>query len=131
MTEIVEPILYIIMREDIPDMNPGKGMAQAAHAQANFDHFVDFDTDDEDLKAHVKKWRDNRAFGTTIVLSAPMSEWPHAHSCEASGVVFDHTYPYRNYYGKVYTANTYTCCWVFAYTKEILNYMKTNFELHP
>jgi len=32
--KVIDPRLYIIMREDLQDMNPGKGMAQAAHAQA-------------------------------------------------------------------------------------------------
>ena len=33
----MEPRLYIVMRRDLWDMNPGKGMAQAAHAQSDFD----------------------------------------------------------------------------------------------
>jgi len=36
----MEPTLYIIMRSDLQDMNPGKGMAQAAHAQADFDSYI-------------------------------------------------------------------------------------------
>lgn len=36
----IDPRLYIIMRKDIQDMNPGKAMAQAAHAQADFGAFL-------------------------------------------------------------------------------------------
>jgi len=52
------------MRNDLPSLNPGKGMAHAAHAanQFTFEHPKNDD---------VKSWqRDAKGFGTTICLSA-------------------------------------------------------------
>lgn len=88
--------LYILMRDDLPSLNAGKAMAQAAHAAnsltAEWGHL--------DV---VKKWtnRDN-PFGTTIVLGvgknllmlrlkrAAMREMP-----PPFGPVYDHTYPFN------------------------------------
>ena len=56
--------LYILMRNDLPSLNPGKGMAHAAHAanQFTFEHGKNTD---------VKNWQhDANGFGTTICLSA-------------------------------------------------------------
>lgn len=46
-----EPRLYIVMREDLWDMNPGKGMAQSAHAQADFDAFVENRYTDDNFRS--------------------------------------------------------------------------------
>lgn len=132
---VTEPRLYIIMREDLWDMNPGKGMAQAAHAQADFDEFIEdrcgpeYKQDDK-LWSSVREWRENRSFGTTLVLSAPavdisliLESMPHC------GIVVDPTYPYRNYYGKVFTSSEITCAWAFATTEEEIEFMK-QWKLH-
>ena len=132
----IEPRLYIVMREDLWDMNPGKGMAQAAHAQALFDAFIEdvcgpsYSQDDK-LWDSVVKWREYRGFGVTTVLSAPaidiglvLESMPYA------GIVIDPTYPYRNHYGKVFTSSEITCAWVFATTEEEIEYMK-QWKLHP
>ena len=55
-------VLYILMRNDMDSLNPGKGMAQAAHAS---NHFMFWNSDDMEFK----KWCSYRAFGVTIVLS--------------------------------------------------------------
>lgn len=124
----MNPRLYIIMREDLYDNSPGKMMAQAAHAQALFDEY----TPDVmgDYNKHYSAWAEHRGFGVTLVLSAPRSEWTDiASGVEHSGYVVDPTYPYRNHYGKVFTASEYTCMWVFAVTEEEIEYMK-NWRLH-
>lgn len=135
-----EPRLYIIMREDLWDMNPGKGMAQAAHAQAMFDDFVSKYTNDLYIKevdldpaliGSVRDWRDNRGFGVTTVLSAPSVDISLIlESMPWTGIVTDPTYPYRNYYGKVFTSSEVTCAWVFATTEEEIEFMK-QWKLHP
>ena len=83
------------MRNDLPSMNPGKAMAQAAHASNQFigqwGH----------LKS-VKQWQKEAAhFGTTIVLSANLAELSgivkRAHMRDGTvpfGVVRDDTYPF-------------------------------------
>jgi peptidyl-tRNA hydrolase len=132
---MTEPRLYIVMRCDLWDMNPGKAMAQAAHAQAEFDEYIEDRCapeylQDDPLWSAVRNWREDRSFGTTLVLhesmetmrriSANVGDW---------GMVTDPTYPYRNYYGEVFTRSEVTCMWVFAYTEAELEYM-SQWRLH-
>lgn len=120
------------MREDLWDMNPGKGMAQAAHAQAEFDAYQSslVNQDGDDFWQAMSAWREDREFGITLVLHEPLevmeqiqANMPH------SGMTVDPTYPYRNYYGKVFVRNEITCMWAFAYTEEEIEYMQ-KWDLH-
>jgi len=125
-----EPRLYIVMREDLWDMNPGKGMAQAAHAQADFDTYTENHYKDGDFRSAHIQWCEDRNFGVTLVLSA---EWESMcdiqESVEHSGMVVDPTYPWRNYYGKTFTTAETTCMWVFPVTDKEIEYMR-QFTLH-
>ena len=74
------PILYILMPNDIPSMNPGKKMAQSAHA-ANLCAKKCQIMENEELKKEFFLWESEshsdsgfQAFGTTIVLQLPHSE---------------------------------------------------------
>jgi hypothetical protein len=126
----MEPRLYIIMRRDLWDMNPGKGMAQAAHAQAEFDTYTENNyTYDEFRIAHLQ-WCEDRNFGTTLVLHEPLDSMSKISMNVAHwGFVTDPTYPYRNWYGDVFTCSEVTCMWVFVYTEAELEYMR-QFNLH-
>lgn len=130
---MIEPRLYIIMREDLWDMNAGKGMAQAAHAQSDFDaHLFPVSIPDAyEFQDAVTAWREDRSFGTTLVLHEPLSVMEEIHECVAhTGMTIDPTYPYRNYYSKVFVRSEVTCMWAFVYTEEELEYMK-KYRLHP
>lgn len=113
-----EPTLYIIMRKDIPDMNPGKGMAQAAHADAEFKEMAEKSNKEVD-RSMYEAWKGDRAFGRTIVLEGTEEEYSHV-VLEANnnhvpcGIVYDPTYPITNYYGYTYTVGMNTCAWVFV-----------------
>ncbi len=124
--------LYIVMRRDLWDMNPGKAMAQAAHAQSDFDaHLFPMSIPDAyEFQAAVKAWREDRSFGTTLVLHEPVDNFGEISMNVAHwGYVTDPTYPYRNYYGEVFLRSEVTCMWVFAYTEAELKYM-SQFDLH-
>lgn len=125
---MTDPRLYIIMREDLWDMTPGKGMAQSAHAQALFDAYTpDFMGD---YGKHYSAWAEDRGFGVTLVLSAPKSEWMDIQNgVQHYGYVTDPTYPYRNYYGKMFVTSEDTCMWVFAVTEEEIEHMH-QWDLH-
>ena len=128
----MEPRLYIVMRRDLWDMNPGKAMAQAAHAQSNFDaHLFPMSIPDAyEFQAAVKAWREDRSFGTTLVLHEPLSVMNQIHErMSHSGMTVDPTYPYRNHYGELFVSNEVTCMWAFVYTKEELEYMQ-QWRLH-
>ena len=132
MEDKMEPRFYIVMRRDLWDMNPGKAMAQAAHAQAEFEAYLYPDVPDpRKLRDAVITWRgEDRSFGITLVLHETLevmeqiqANMPH------SGMTVDPTYPYRNYYGEVFTRSEVTCMWVFAYTEAELEYMR-QWDLH-
>lgn len=128
---MTKPRLYIIMREDIWDMNPGKAMAQAAHAQALFDAYDHGHNDS--LEAYCE-WRgdgkSSHGFGVTTVLTSLRSEWTDISlGVQHYGYVVDPTYPWRNHYGKTFTTMEDTCMWVFATTEEEIEHMK-QWRLH-
>lgn len=56
--------LYILMRTDLASMNPGKGMAQAAHAANALVH-------DFGESSNIHNWQNqtSQGFGTTITLA--------------------------------------------------------------
>ena len=108
----MENRLYIIMRSDLWDMNPGKLAAQAAHAQADFEEWArdqDYDTQDR-----IREWREDRSFGVTIVLSATKDEILSVTNTDFGGVVIDPTYPWMNWYGDMFTSEELTCGWLFS-----------------
>jgi len=148
LDNLTSPTLYILMRQDIPDMNPGKAMAQAAHAQAAFDQWVDTCEDiTQDVWEEISEWRGanpsepgtGRHFGRTIVLQANYDNvvyWAQ-HYKLSNGLlhkVVDSTYPYRNWYGQTFTMNTITCWWTFLHqhqqTGEQLDFIQ-KFDLYP
>lgn len=91
------PTLYILMRTDMASLNPGKAMAQAAHA-ANLFHATDARVLSD---VCMENWWGDRGFGTTIVLGvtgeqlldvvegAVMADF-------AARIVTDPTYPIRD-----------------------------------
>lgn len=86
--------LYLLVRNDLPSMNPGKAIAQAAHAANQF-------TYRHGKERSVKEWMDEskEGFGTTITLSVTKEQlsriFTRAISLELfAGMVTDITYPY-------------------------------------
>ena len=110
------PTLYCLMREDLQDLNPGKGMAQAMHAQADFDQWVD-DHPGSEYMPYIAEWKEGRSFGRTLVLEANIEQILAnmvADTGHPIGVTVDPTYPWRNFYGKVFLTSEVTCAWVFV-----------------
>lgn len=79
---MVEPVLYILMRNDLPSLTAGKAIAQATHATQNFTITMSktlsnkslISTEEieinRSLQTMYKSWQQqtNQCFGTTIVL---------------------------------------------------------------
>jgi hypothetical protein len=120
---------------DIPDGNPGKMMAQAAHAQALFTREMNKRKQDfSDLEKHknieltssfldsYEAWlKEGDGFGTTIVLSCLIKDIRSNYASTtnlASGRVIDPTYPWRNFYGELFVKEQLTAGWVFVTTEE-------------
>ena len=65
-----ELVLYILMRSDLPSMNPGKAMAQASHASNAMTFNADCLDDDDPRRSMVVDWlnQTDQGFGTVLVL---------------------------------------------------------------
>jgi peptidyl-tRNA hydrolase len=109
-----EPTLYILMRTDLESMNPGKGMAQAAHAANQFVH-------EYSKLSEFGDWaKQAEGFGTTIVLGGGNEEdiARVASDCAyregfVAGLVRDPTYPVKD--GEaVHLISLVTCAYVFT-----------------
>jgi peptidyl-tRNA hydrolase len=132
--------LYIVVRTDIPQLNPGKLGAQAGHAATQFV----FDTLDKQVSETMQQmdnWRQQAGggFGTKITLAATEAEIEEAlpylntEFSLPTGIVVDPTYPMTNYFGDFFTREELTCGYVFAPTSTpaaALEYLK-QFSLHP
>ena len=66
--------LYVLMRNDLASMTPGRCMAQANHAASVFEH--DFGAVSKCQRAEVKEWKaqTKQGFGTCIVLAANLAQ---------------------------------------------------------
>ena len=138
MTERVHK-LYILMRNDMNSMTPGKGMAQAAHAANAFILEATENDVDIDLGVMVGEWAEDtdQGFGTTIVLETNEEKMRDAidhineyHTTHA-GVVHDPSYPLRDG-DTLHLLPLNTCAYVFCSKDNIAleDYMKENFKLH-
>ena len=88
--------LYILMRNDMDSLNPGKMSAQAAHAS---NQFVKELPANSSYRKEYKKWAGQRGYGTTIVLAASEKEISDIVCAEGeypAGMVIDETYPLKD-----------------------------------
>jgi len=137
MTKNYEPRLYIIMRKDLPLMNPGKAIAQGTHAQAVFSQMM-FEMSDPanawypERQAMMTDWQKQAGnFGTTIVLHEPIATMEEiGRNVGCAGMIVDPTYPMVNHYGDFFTQAQITCMWAFPFVEHEFEYMK-QFPLHP
>lgn len=138
-----DPALYIIMRTDMASLNPGKAMAQAAHASNAFI----WDYRERVFDAHsgvnlinlVEMWQNEtkQGFGTTIVLGGFMSDISDTLleiekmgiPDNISGLVYDPTYPIRD--GDVtHLIGIHTCAYVFCDRTSVSAEILRRFNLH-
>lgn len=125
-----KPKLYIIIRSDLWDNNPGKMMAQAAHAQALFDLY-DTTLFPDQYFDWCHDGKDNIGFGPTVVLSATWEQM-----CDIQeriihrGMVEDPSYPWRNWYGDAFETSETTAMWAFVWEDSEFEYM-SQYPLHP
>lgn len=138
--EDFQPVLYIIMRMDIDQMNPGKAIAQGAHAQSKVSEFFHVQRELNDRSQGTDRYTDwsneGEDFGTTIVLEATADEIDELLRSAGDKIaeycfqeVYDETYPYTNHYGDTYTKGIVTCWAFFAHDKRGRELM-SNFKLH-
>ena len=110
----MEPILYILMRNDMTSMNPGKAMAQASHASNQF-----VATLPRDARDIYNEWLQCEGFGTVLARSLDL----------VSGVVHDPTYPIQDGTATHYVPVD-TCAYIFGNKDDCVPVVQ-NFNLHP
>src|SRR5690606_15270311 len=116
MSEVISPLLYILMRNDLASLNTEKAMAQASHASNSFVHLMN--TTNPDFKP-FKEWtmQTEQGFGTVLVLAVNEHEMRKSvYMAEKSflfaGIVHDPTYPLID--GEtVHYIPLDTCAWIF------------------
>jgi len=143
-------VLYIIMRNDLDSMNPGKAIAQGSHASnaflAKFNRMMqEYSVDSakkeraEKLNKDVTTWETatSQGFGTVLVLEGSMPDIDDAVSKVKdrgylADIVHDPTYPIKDG-GVVHHLPLDTCAYVFVPDYEedtkARNILST-FELH-
>lgn len=134
MGEDFQPRLYLIMRSDIPGMNPGKLAAQAAHVASVFENAV-LSSKDLVFLRKVADWRaQSGVCGKTIVLIGNEEEIVTLindnHEYDGADLYYDPTYPWKNYYGETFLTNEITGSFFFAYTQEHAEKV-AHLSLHP
>ena len=134
------PVLYILMRTDMQSMNPGKAMAQAAHA-ANAAVAYANSIDDEGVKYLLSEWQNStrQSFGTTIVLDAgsinDITAWYDSFEKDADdepavfGIVNDPTYPVRDG-DVVHFVDVDTCAYLLCFKEGNVAETVAGFPLH-
>jgi peptidyl-tRNA hydrolase len=114
---VEEFYLYILMRNDMDSLNPGKAVAQGAHAAHVFARKMS--KNNSNFKREFKKWESTLGYGTvitkegteaeiTLVLDTAINE-----GYDECGWIEDPTYPLRD--GKVtHYFPCLTCAYIFA-----------------
>ena len=124
--------LYILMRTDMASMNPGKGMAQAAHAANSFVH------DWGESSEYVTGWQKQtpQGFGTTITLAVPNEDKMSEMIAIAGalgypvGTIHDPSYPVRD--GEItHLIPTNTCGYIFVEDASKPPPVLSTIPLHP
>jgi hypothetical protein len=98
------PVLYLLMRNDIPSMNPGKLAAQAAHVANQFVHDLRDPLKYKNRMAAYSSWVGDRGFGTTLTLGASKKQLVERFQRFQYGTGGDETWMY----GRVFDP-TYPC----------------------
>lgn len=145
----MNPVLYIIMRNDLDSMNPGKLAAQCSHASNAFVYAYREliqqssvnQTDDKTAKIHkaFNQWQNQttQGFGTVLVLEGLMPDIVNALDTMSSwnylaDVIHDPTYPIVDG-SAVHYIPLDTCAYVFVLDKDtdiVASAELSKFKLH-
>lgn len=140
-----KPFLYGLMRTDVPQMNPGKGMAQAMHLQNVANKVCLSPTGPSGVVRAYQLWMEEasqKCFGTTIVLEADEYQYGKlarelyfketlADTKDYTGEIIDDEYPMVNAYGEPFTKEMVTGYFIFAYCKEVQDIVRdSGIKLH-
>ena len=145
------PVLYILVRNDMESMNPGKAMAQASHASNAFIYDIkskkarlcaeDHEGEMEEFRTQIALadlWENetSQGFGTVLTLAVDEAQMRAAAiSAQEAGftaaVVHDPTYPLIDG-NTIHYLPLDTCAYIFGdKNDQLLATIVRNFPLHP
>lgn len=138
-----DPTLYILMRTDLTSLNPGKAMAQAAHAANQFTRDMEAAMHGEegvsiDMHNMYFAWKhEGTGFGTTIVLGVIDASLyrirdmiiRNKDSEVMFGIVTDESYPVSDG-NTVHHVSCDTCAYIFGDRNSIKEKYVSMFGLH-
>lgn len=126
----MEPVLYIIMRNDLPSLNPGKLAAQASHVTSVFTANVD-----KKSKLYTE-WSSQTEYnyGTVICLESSYENLNYIgrkFTNKNFGYVYDPTYPCKvdKEIGEYFLNNAYVNEGMFFFEKELNSENLTEYYL--
>ncbi len=121
-----ELVLYVIVRNDLASLTPGKVAAQVSHASTAFmRYYANRDS--------VEEWCDRRGFGTAVILSTDIDQLKSIneqarHTAFACGLVADPEYALVD--GRfVHNIKLITCSYLFG-SREALFALVGHLELY-
>lgn len=133
-----EPMVAVLMRNDMDSLNPGKACAQANHASNALHHQIEcgLDKHDSRIKGLYQQWRSmtTQGFGTVLVYACKVEMLGRYTQVAldnrlVSGHVIDPSYPVRD--GKVtHSIDIITCSYIFGPSNDVLRVVG-NLELMP
>ena len=134
-TPVKNPVFYILMRGDMDSLNPGKAVAQGAHAQSEFSQDMLEPTVPDAVKELYVQWlMQGGKFGTTITVEVNEVQLHQAvafaqRAGYPAAIVLDDTYPVMD--GKtLHLIPVRTCGYVFG-DKEEVEILLRQFDLYP
>jgi hypothetical protein len=132
------PVLYILMRNDLDSMNPGKAMAQASHASNAFAHnkrLVHVGSPENEKLYRSWHAASTQGFGTVLVLGVNKIEMEQAVAVAKMAnydaeIIHDPTYPLQDG-DYCHFIPLDTCAYIFGNKDDpALTAIVQNFELH-
>ena len=124
MKNFENPVLVIVVRDDLDSMSPGRAIAQGSHATSEFhEHMFRLEDGQHDAKALFKKWQDGLDFGTTLVFQANAKKMSKVYlaavesEVPAYGETIDPTYSVRDG-STTHKLSVQTCAWFFTGRKQ-------------
>ena len=131
---MTNPILYILMRNDLASMNPGKAIAQGSHAASAFANKLPQCVIGSDCD--IWKSSTSQGFGTVLVLAVTGSELEQAIKTAQdlgfiSEIIYDPTYPIQDGLVTHYIPLN-TCGYIFGDKDRLkLAEIVSGYKLHP
>lgn len=123
----MNPVLYVLMRNDLTSLNAGKACAQTSHAAHQCWFTLDAGRPDHKRLLRAYEAETGQGFGTTIVLGVSEAQMRETvavakdHGVHA-GIVHDPTYPIKDG-AALHVVPLDTCGYLFGYKDDLFPFV--------